>query len=103
MYDPKTGVLMERADGTPEPRPIPPDCEGRRGPPCKKYLVEEMLPENYQAYSQYTTCKALGCLPMVGGLEDQDAYLMRKFEMLAMIDRQRQIAIMSARMASGMM
>ena len=103
MHDTKTGEPMVREDGTPEPRGIPPDCKGERGPACPKYLVEEMSAENCIAYSMYVTCKAIGVLPRAGGLQDQDPSMAEKFSILAMLDRYREIACRKAGMAAGMM
>ena len=78
-----------RADGTREPRPIPPNCKA-----CLKNAEhsEVLTTSNMWAYKNYVVCKALGCLPLPGGTESQDPVVMQKFEILAMIDRSREIA-----------
>ena len=91
-YD-KDGKEMEREPGVPEPRTMPPDCLA-----CpKKAPDSEMIsPQNYMVYKKYIACKALGCLPLPGGLDSQDPEVSRKFQFLAMIDRQRELARMAA-------
>ena len=89
----KNGQKMMRQDGTPEPRPIPPNCDA-----CLKHApdVETLTPQNMIAYKDYVLCKELGCLPFPGGTESQDPVVMIKFETLAMIDRHREIAYAKA-------
>ena len=98
-YDMKTGKIIMRPDGTKEPRaPGTLNC-----PMCPKFEVEDLTIENYYAYVRYVTCSKLGVLPASGGLEAQDPYLVRKFEILAMIDRQRDLAFASAKLSMPMM
>jgi hypothetical protein len=64
---------------------------------CPKSRVEDLTPENEWAYEKYVACKTLGGLPRAGGLADQDRMLMKKFEVLAMMDRHMERAIERAR------
>lgn len=84
---------MMREDGTPEPRSVPPDCSQ-----CKKNAKDAdiLAPRNYLVYRKYVACRALGCLPRPGGLDNQIPEISEKFQMLAMIDRYREAAMRAA-------
>ena len=88
VYD-KRGRPIEREPGVPEPRVVPPDCAT-----CPKNApdAEELTPRNWHIYKKYVACRALGCLPRPGGLDSQNPEISRKFEALAMLDRQKELA-----------
>jgi len=82
-YD-EHGSRIKDGDGEWERRPFPPDCGS-----CPKNGAEDMTVTNLGAWMKFITCKALGCLPGPGSLDEQDPMLTVKFQALALYYHQR--------------
>lgn len=91
------GMVVMDEQGQPEARSIPPDCGS-----CPKNGIEPMSDENVAVFGKFLTCRALGCLPMTGGLDDQDPVLVAKFGTLAYYYHQKDVTRDAAMTRMGM-